>query len=93
MIKENLCFKQLRMNYLKQPKKKRKRTPEISNKLYQGRCGFKCTRTIDYRLARVFLKNLKHHSQPTLVSPYHQFKLSKYLTVASLYTNFYVKEH
>ena len=41
IMKENLCFKQLRMNYLNKQKKTKKRTPKISNKLYKGRCGFK----------------------------------------------------
>ena len=36
IMKENLCSKQLRLNYPNNQKKKkeRKRTPKISNKLY-----------------------------------------------------------
>ena len=33
-MKENLCFKQMRLNYLNNQKKERKRVPKISNKLY-----------------------------------------------------------
>ena len=40
IMKENLRFKQLRLNYLNKQKNK-KRTPKISNELYKGRCGFK----------------------------------------------------
>ena len=43
----------------KKPKKlNEKRTPKIINKLYKGRCNFKCTRIIDYCLDSVFLKIL-----------------------------------
>ena len=64
-MKKNLRFKQLRLNNLNKQKNKKKR-PKISIKLYQGKCGFKSTKTIDFRLASVFLKNLKHLSYSIL---------------------------
>ena len=66
-MKENLeTFQKLRLKYLNNQKNK-KRTPKISNKLYQGMCSFKCTRIIDSRLASVFLKYLKNLSHPVLL--------------------------
>ena len=51
-MKESLRFKQLRLNYLNKQKKKQNKRPKIG----VGRCGFKCTRIVDFRLASVFLK-------------------------------------
>ena len=66
-MKENLRFKQLRLNYISNQKTNEKRKPKISNKLYYGSCDFKCTRTVDYRLRSVFLKEFKHLSHSILV--------------------------
>ena len=57
-MKANLHFKQLRLNYINNQKTNKKRTAKVTNKLYQGSCDFKCTRTIDCHLASVFLKIL-----------------------------------
>ena len=56
IMKENLRFTQLRLNYINNNKK----ISKISNNSCQDRCGFKCTRTIGYRLASIFLK--KHEN-------------------------------
>ena len=58
-MKENLRFKQLRLNYINNQKTTKKRTLKISDELYYDSYDFKCTRTIDNRLASVILKNLK----------------------------------
>ena len=63
IMKENLRFTQLRLNYINNNKK----ISKISNNSCQDRFGFKCTRTIGYRLASIFLKNMKILSQPILV--------------------------
>ena len=66
-MKENVRFKQLRLNYINNQKTNKKRKPKISNKLYYGSCDFKCTRTVDYRLPSAFLEELKHLSHTILV--------------------------
>ena len=58
-MKENLRFKQLRLNYINNQKTTKKRTLKISDELYYDSYDFKCNRTIDNRLASVILKNLK----------------------------------
>ena len=60
-------FLAITIELYKQKKKNKKITLKISNKLYQGSCGFKWTRTIFCCLASVFLKNLKHLLHPILV--------------------------
>ena len=69
VMKENLRLKQLRLNYINNNNNNNnnKRAPNISKKLFQGRCGFKYIRTIDSRLASVFLKNPKHFLEPISV--------------------------
>ena len=74
IMKQNLRFKQLRLNYLNNQKKKRKKEKKEHLRLVitsiKGRCGFKCTRTIDCRLASAFLKNLKtFHNLSVTLSP------------------------
>ena len=55
-MKANLRFK-LPLNY-ENNQSNNKKTPKVSNNLYQGRCGIKCTGTIDCRLASASLKSL-----------------------------------
>ena len=46
------AFQTIAIELSKQTKKKQNKRPKIG----VGRCGFKCTRTVDFRLDSVFLK-------------------------------------
>ena len=67
IIKENLRLKQLRLFYLNNQKKNKKRTPKISNNSISVGAVSSVIEQFDSRLASVFLKNLKHLPHPVLV--------------------------
>ena len=67
IMKENLRFKEMRLNYLSKQQKTKAKKGQLRLVINSVRVGVVSTRTINFRPSSVFLTNLKHLSYTNIL--------------------------